>query len=61
MTPGRDRVKAVTVGTNTCAILYGCALQTENKLLLILLDDIRVCSGNGGTAPLILNLDTICM
>ena len=34
MTPGRDRLKAVTVGTSTCAILYGCALQTEAKLLV---------------------------
>ena len=35
-----------------------CALQTENKLVRI--HDTRMCSGNGGTAPLILNLGTIC-
>jgi len=40
MTPGRDRLNTVTVVTNTCAILYGFALQTENKLVLI--HDIRV-------------------
>jgi hypothetical protein len=51
MTPGRDRLKAVNVGTNTCEILYGCALKTENKLVFI--HNMTVCSGNGGTAPLI--------
>lgn len=58
MTPGRDTLKAVTLGTNACEILYGFALQTENKLVLI--HDMRMCSGNGGTAPHILNLGTIC-
>jgi hypothetical protein len=52
MTPGRDRLMAVTVRNNTCEILYGCALKTENKLVFI--HNTRVCSGNGGTAPLII-------
>jgi hypothetical protein len=51
MIPGRDGLKAVTVGNNTCEILYGCALKAENKLVFI--HNIRVCSGDGGKAPLI--------